>query len=450
MTRIAHVDRPTGARAVLYPTISDLKPILCFETSHDLLVAWGDCVMTMHVKETIVKGTPETGGGALPGLVASGGPSADFTQSVVKRRQVECSMAWELDCIACGVVPMDEDRLVVMGLVPTLEEETERDEGTMGPNDVEMQIISRKEGTVVYADVIPVITLPSQYKTSNDGTMQESASAYSLLSTFALPRMDNAIEAEEQGAAAAVEQDFEFNLFSSGSKLKFEDAHVKWNLNSVVFDVVNEPTDEAGEGEDKEEEEEHGEEEKKEDKEEQQAVDKEDDVGSVDSDDYGFILRPAPKSEEKVDLGAIPPVMAVIAPADMVSVRTSDADDAVEHALTLKKLALALERGLRHKRKLRNHDLDNLVDLFLKAVLRIDTTENAVVDGAQRSLSIRRLKLGAAATPRLLGGNTRLWKRWLREFTKVPGALFIISECLPVRGTFPGLVLFARLFFSLM
>ena len=39
LIRIAHIDRPTGARPSLYPTVRDLQPTLFFETSKHLLVA---------------------------------------------------------------------------------------------------------------------------------------------------------------------------------------------------------------------------------------------------------------------------------------------------------------------------------------------------------------------------------------------------------------------------
>lgn len=402
--------------------------------------------------------TPDAGAG----LTA---PSGDFsTSSVMKRRQVECSMAWELDCIACGVTPLDKDRIVVMGLVPNEYDNDEnsqngenQDEAKDGENqdlnDVEVQVISRAEGAVVYADVIPVLK-QSGYKPSDP----EAASAYSLLSTFALPRMEDMIEAEEEGSIV-VEQDFDFSLFGSATKHTFEDSHAKWNLNSVIYDVstassdlrkdqVNDDNDnnngkDNNDGDDddnsnkaqnNDDNDDHGED--------------DDDQHSVDSDDYGCILRPSDRFEDTINLNSIPPILGVVAPADVIGVRTSDADDAIEHALSLNKVALALERGLRHKRKLRSQHIDDLVDHYLKAVLRIDEQHQQQTDrddmandngAAKRSLSIRRLKLGAAATPKLLGGNTRLWKRWLREFTKIPGALFIISEQLPVRGTYVGM-----------
>lgn len=43
------------------------------------------------------------------------------------------------------------------------------------------------------------------------------------------------------------------------------------------------------------------------------------------------------------------------------------------------------------------------------------------------------MKLAAKATPILLGGNIRLWDRWIQEFAKIPGGLFVLSHHLPVR-----------------
>jgi vacuolar protein sorting-associated protein 41 len=426
MTRIAHVDRPTGARPALYPTISSLKPIMCFETSDNLLVAWGDCVMTMKIKETIsgkpMLDNPTVG---MTGLPADAPTPTDAVATVVKRRTVECSMAWELDCIACGVVPLDADNLVILGLVPNMDEggNAPREAG-VGGNDLEVQVISRAEGAIVYADALPVIRLPSHFYAAANGVMQESGGAYRLLSSFAIPRMDDTVEAEEEGILAA-DQDFDFNIFAAAAQTVFEDSHFKWNIKSVAFekDDAAELTEENQENEPSEATEEikgtmtHAE---------------EDDAKSVDSDDYEFILRPTSSDRQPtaVETTSPPPFMVVVASADIIGVRIKDIDDAISHSLATQKIGLALLRGLRHKRQLRKHELNDLVDEYLRAVLRISRDDS---NGEQKPLSIRRLKLAVAATPTLLGGNVPMWERWIDEFRRIPGALFVLRDFIPVR-----------------
>ena len=424
MSRIAHVDRPSGARSALYPTISSLKPKLCFETSDNLLVAWGDCIMTMTIKETITGKPQDATLVETHGLTADAPNPTDTGASIVKRRTVECTMAWELDCIACGVAPFDADHLVILGLVPTMDgEEHIPTQANMEANDVEVQIISRAEGAVVYADILPIVRRPSQFIATSSGVMQESAGMYSLLSSFYIPRMDDAVESEEEGTLAA-EQDFEFNIFASATKSTFLDFHLKWNMQNVAFEKeetlelnvdekMNELSDEIGNIESS------------------QAADN-DDATSVDSDDYDFILRP-PKTDRAASTAetiSSSPFMLVGSSADIIAIRVKDIDDAISHSLATQKLGLALRRGLRHKRKLRKHHLNDLVDQYLRAVLRISHKNST---SERKALSIRRLKLAAAATPILLGGNVNLWERWVDEFRKIPGALFVLRDFIPVR-----------------
>ncbi len=72
-------------------------------------------------------------------------------------------MAWELDCVACDVVPLDANHVVVLGLVPVLqgdnEGESKSENGTSSSNknDVELQIVSRNDGTVRYCDALPLL-----------------------------------------------------------------------------------------------------------------------------------------------------------------------------------------------------------------------------------------------------------------------------------------------------
>lgn len=391
MTRIAHVDRPAGARASLYPTVRDLKPSLYFETSDNLIVAWGDCVMTMHIKETIVRQQAPS----PPDTVAATTAAAELA-TVVKRRQVECSMAWELDCVACGVAPLDKDHLIVLGLVPN--EDEDDDDGSGPSNDVEVQIISRASGTVTYADALPIMRFPSQFS-SQGGLLTESASAYRLLSVFSVPRMEDNVEADEEGTAA--EADFDFTLFSSNSnnKAPFVDSHLRWSLETLLFDGGD-----AHDGDDK---------------------------ADDDSDYYGFLIQESSEDgEDSTVLSGAAPVMVVQGPADLVTISTRDVDDAISHALSMSKVGLALHRALRHKRKVRKHDLNELIDSFLRTVLS--------------KLSLRRLELAARSTPVLLGGSTQRWEQWVREFARIPGALFVLCDHLPVRGTCFSLTVLPR------
>lgn len=401
MTRIAHIDRPAGARASLYPTISDLRPSLCFETSNTLLVAWGDCVMTMSIQETVVRqaASPDVSGSSI--MASGSSHAAEVATTIVKRRQVECTMAWQLDCVACGVAPLDKDHLVILGLIPNDDQECET---TDILNDLELQIISRSEGSVTYADALPVVKFPTQFTKTHGGRWQESASDYTILSSFAMPRLEDNMEAEEEGITP--DQDFDFTLFASNAnKASFIDSHLRWNLNSIEFDGKSNEDSKSTE-------------------------DKADD----DSDDYGFILRQTSSiPSDSVMRGSLAPLMVVATRADLVLIRTSDVDDAIAHALALHKVGLALQRALRHKRKVRRHDMNSLVDAFLRTVLCIGDEGN---NEQQQKLSIRRLELAAKSTPVLLGGSVQRWELWVNEFARIPGALFVLCDQLPVRGKF--------------
>lgn len=104
MSRIAQIDRPTGARSSLYPTISSLRPSLLFERSDSLLIGWGDCLMALLVRDVQSSKTSSK----------DGAPAKE-----VKRKSVTVTMAWELDCVACSVVPVDDKHVAVLGLAPS-------------------------------------------------------------------------------------------------------------------------------------------------------------------------------------------------------------------------------------------------------------------------------------------------------------------------------------------
>jgi hypothetical protein len=428
LTRIAHIDRPTGARPTLYPTISSLRPILRFETSSQLLVAWGDCLMSMSIRDSAVIPAMASDASASSNLSVDGGTSGQATASATtRRRTVECTMAWELDCVACGVVPLDEDHVVVLGLVPPLDEsesdedtdeEPQEDKVSRIPegNDLEVQILSRKNGMVVYCDSLPMLKSKEQ---PAPGNMAEPASSYCLLSSYALTKMEDTAEAEGGRSQSLVADDFDISgsLFSGleSGKRKFQDSHLYWNLKSIMFDDEELP----GGLVDQEEEKTEG----------------DADSQSVNSDDYGFVVRSLPDSELLLSSDAVPPVMVVTSGSDVVLARMADVDDAVAHALSRNRRGLALRRALRHKRELRRYELTDLVNNYLQAVLRLP--QRSLEDESPPTevmLSLRRMKLAVTAMPVLLGGNVGLWERWAREFEGVPGALFMLRDYLPVRG----------------
>jgi hypothetical protein len=128
--------------------------------------------------------------------------------------------------------------------------------------------------------------------------------------------------------------------------------------------------------------------------------------------------------------------MVIVSPSDAVLARAREVDDAVSHALSARKYGLALRRALTHKRQLREYDINHLIDEYLRAVLRMKEADDMGANkGSKRAdLSIRRVNLAAQAMPMLLGGNIRMWDRWVDEFSKIPGGLFILRWELPVRG----------------
>lgn len=394
LTKIAHVDRPTGARPTLYPNISSLQPTLLFETSHEVLVGWGDCLMGITVKESSVPG------------------------SDTKKRSVECSMAWELDCVACGVSPLDKDHVVVLGLVPFEDDDEDDGEDKDQQNDIELQILSRKDGAVLYSDLLPIEK--PELQSPIPGLMAESASAYKLLSSFALPRMTNAFELEELKIHnGGTEDDFDVQaLFGAAvgnnSNKDFCDLHLQWNVKSILFD---EETDyNAGD----------------------------EDESSVDSDDYGFIFRPAKDSDldgiAMNDIVSLPPSMVIVSPNDVVLAKTATIDDAITHALSKNQNALALNRGLRHRRQLRSYRVGDLTDHYLEALLKLHERQVPSDDSdlsepkAGRSLSLRRMHLAVKSMPYLLGHRVEAWTKWTKELETIPGSIFLLREYLPVRG----------------
>ena len=476
LTRIAHVDRPTGARPNLYPTIRDFTPQMVFETADKLLCAWGDCLLTLRVREAAVSvqhpSSSSSAGGTsnnaiveanateqesplqvstttsdeeqLSGseLVDSTTRSPSPTPATIarNRRIVECTMAWQLDCVAVGVVPMDANHVAVLGLAPPLDlllppddHQQQQQEGqgaNNNNNDAELQIISRMTGTVIYADVLPFskATGLSGDTIMADSVAAESARGYSLLSTFCFPRMDNTKEAKDELVRLGQEEDADMALFSSsGSRHQFWDPHLKWNLEQNLFGEY----DNNG---------------KDEEKNDNELYDANDDA-SVDSDDYGIILQPIPveRNYSTTREEFVPPQMIILAPSDVVLARISDIDDAIAHALLENKAGLALRRGLCHMRTLKRYDIRHLVNEYFRALLRLppyqpsekvnDSTDvlTQVEESQRRHLSLRRMQLAAEAMPILLGGDLDMWTKWIKEAEKIPGALFMTRKFVPVR-----------------
>ncbi|CAB9522683.1 associated protein 41 homolog [Seminavis robusta] len=430
LSRIAHIDRPSGARPSLYPTLASLRPSLCFETESYLLVAWGDCLMGLSITD---HNRPSEGQGTNQNDNPLMGLEMPQQQPSVRRRTVDCSMAWELDCVASGVVPLDSEHVLVLGVVPPADDEEEEE---MGANDVELQIIAKADGSIAFSNILPLLkdvsanqqSLSPNQIAANAAT--ESASDYNLLSTFALPRMDDVFEAAAQENPLDDDEYMPVGLFTQTSQTlrPFVDPHLKWSLKET-FDGVGE-------------------------REVVLSVDEnlggdihhlapgrrgDDETGSVDSDDYGFIFRPLPATTDEgtTEQGAsgTPPLVVITSTSDVVLARMRDVDDSISHALASGKRALALRRALCHRRRVRKTSLSDMVNEYFSSLLRIPTSESNDQDNKQptKALSIRRLKLAARAMPVLFGGEIQLWERWIKEVENIPGAMFILGDHLPVR-----------------
>jgi len=429
MNRIAHIDRPKGARVSLYPGISSLKPTLHFEQSDSLLIAWGDCLMNMTIQKEMSKTT---------------------TTMNTKTRTVKCKMAWELDCVACGVVPVDANHVAVLGLVhapqqqeygvesmnnmshnnmnivsTTAEDEkndglVESSETTATENIIELQIICRSNGTVIQSDVLPLVRCFKASGSESGKDVKDSTSGYMFSSTFAAPRMDDVYEAEEEDLMNEDAADFDIqnaimstmnsSLYENNEIKTFVDPHMKWSIESYIEKIVNASNEDDDDDND----------------------DSSLESGSSeDSDDYTFLFRKRKTFSSRAnDLMLQVPSMIITSPHDAVLVQVSDVDDCIEHARRAGHHGLALRRAFDHRQLIRRHKLNQLIDKFLTAVFSPSTKE---VDGRLSPLTVRRLKIACKATQTLLGGNVSLWARWSHEFSKIPGGLFLLRPYLPVR-----------------
>jgi len=456
LTRIAHINRPAGASPFLHSSLRDVSPSLVFETAQHLLVGWGDCLMQIYVEEH----DDDASSSALS-VAQSGGSGETESSSKEKKikRTAACSMAWELDCVACDVVPLDADHVVVLGLVSLADGEDGTENGdeniTWSPShDLEMQILSRKDGTISYSDSLPLI---EEKKVQVDPFSDPIKSLLSvrdfrLFSSFALPRMDEAKETKALRALKGANDmgfvgfdvSFDINqpLFAGTDSfakkgIEFRDPHLEWNIKSIMYN---------GNGDDEAE----------------IFGSSNDDDSSVDSDDYECILRPIetirPMPSKSTDAKAqsiLPPTMVVCTESEAILSLTSTVDDAVEYSLDNHKCALALSRGLRHKRQLRRHNLNDLINCYLEALLRIPrfTTEEGDANTAAistypelpSSLSLRRMQLAVKAMPVLLGDRTELWERWTKELEGIPGSLFLLRKYLPVRDPILPSTIYVRI-----
>ena len=410
MSRIAHIDRPTGARSSLYPTISSsLRPSIMFERSDSLLIGWGDCLMGMLIRDAH-RSTTATKDGA---------PTKD-----IKRKSVTVAWAWELDCVTCSVVPVDEKHVAVLGLVPSPSSLVDVDESEQytksnipgrdysvagGDNVLELQIINREDGKAVSVDKLPLLEGPDQHQVDQRITTA-NATAFCLLSSFACPRMDDVSEWEalDDAEKEAIGREMG-NTRSSTSGKKISDSHLRWKLGRDICSVGNEIQSEAANYDD-------------------QSVASN---CSVCSDNYVFVLSEPIGDilpDSVLPVRSSPPIMTAIYSYDSCLVQTRDVDDVISYTRSLGKPSLALKQALAHRRDVRRHGLDQLVDEYFVALLRMGSS------GKERPLSFSRLKIAAQSLPILLGGDSRMWQRWIFMFSKIPGGLFVIREKIPVRG----------------
>ena len=392
LNRVAHIDRPSGARASLYPHISDLRPKLLFERSDSLLICWGDCLMNMIIIH-----------------------SKDADINAAKRISVKCEMAWELDCVGCDVQSIDAEFVAVLGLTSkTVQNDTEDDEEQnktlMEQHFVELQIIKRSDGSLTASDVLPLAV--SDATTNAKPCTQD----FVLSSSFSASRMEDSIEAEgeemlvEEAADIDIQNIIMNTMVSSINeerpKKKFTDQHMRWSIESYrqsIIDKHNEEDDDTSTSS----------------------------VDSEDSDDYTFIFR----QEKNVSCSAKTltnvPIMVVRSRDDAVLTQIRDVDDSIEHAQINKNYGHALRHGLNHRQMLRKHSLAKLIDDYFTAVL--NPSDNIEDYECPRPLTIRRLEIAAKATPILFGGDLKLWEHWVYEFSCIPGGLLILRPYIPVR-----------------
>ena len=157
-------------------------------------------------------------------------------------------------------------------------------------------------------------------------------------------------------------------------------------------------------------------------------------MDSDDSDDYTFLFKPNNTNACPAQMLMNVPTMVIRTRDDAVLTEIQDIDDSIEFARSTMNHGLALRRGLNHRQMLRRHTINELIDEYLTAVL--NPSESLEGYESPRALSIRRLKIAAKATPILIGSNIKLWSRWVKEFSRIPGGLLLLRPYLPVRGEY--------------
>jgi hypothetical protein len=400
------------------------------------------------------------------------------------------------------VAPLDAEHVVVLGK-SVLEDDEDDDEGVDGDggikdkcNEMELQVVSRTTGHVLSADTLPLATArptsqehkgpKERQRVAGKSAAQKSprlqgGGVATLLSSFAVPRMDDATELQLQlqqqgedsswfdsggsgnllvaggvggggGSSGMDALQMTTSLFSSDStssqRRQFCDSHLKWDLQMVV-QMENKKETESGPNEGG------------------KRGGEEDDERSVDSDDYDLMHHPVLRDsddDEGITDGLLPPslpappVMVIASCHDAVLAQMRDIDDSISSYLADGKAALALKRGLSHLRQIRQYDIRDLVNEYFRALLKLPSYNESTEEkedeapprgdeddgkgsgsakaSRKRHLSLRRMKLAAEAMPVLLGGDIRMWNMWIGELEKIPGALFIARTVLPVRGEY--------------
>jgi hypothetical protein len=332
-------------------------------------------------------------------------------------------MAWALDgIVAADVVPLDERHVAVLGYV-LADDDNNDDDGTTNhprnipnPYEMELQIVDRTTGSILYSDLLQ-LERPNGSSSSTQSAISNFSHKCQLLSSFAIPRMDDVLELKEERGDYVIDMTY--------NSPQFVDSHLRWNLNMVSF-----PTSTSDEQNNKD-----------------HSKYDVDDNNSVDSDDYDFLINTTNnsniKSSESCTTSA--PIMLVISDVDVVLARVRDVDDAIHFALDHRRSALALFWALKYRtRQLRRYTMGELINQYLQSLLRITNVNTSANFGKQISkrssarntpkLSLRRMSLAAQSLPILLGGNVNLWKTWIITLEKIPGALFVVRKYIPVRG----------------
>lgn len=394
MTRLAHIDRPTGARASLYyPSINAIKCNLCWESSSSILVGWGDCLMNLQIVDEVktttattaasVTDTPMVPTDSLP-VPPSTSLSTDLHTSMInaptqqqqqlRKRTVDCIMAWELDCIACGVAPIDIDHVAVLGLViPDIKDEDDNYDNNdrreqqasdvkcaFDPPTVELQIISRSKGTIESSDALPLLYPPDIVIGS------VSTSDFNFLSSYATPRRDD--RSELLDVSGQISPSYTSSPYSAQHSQEGRlEMYQKWSINHVLCksDAFHYP------------------------------------------DLNRFSIASNTTTYRRTGGIPHPPVMIVCSSFDVVVVNTRDVDDAISHARSQGNSRLALLRGWMNQPLMRKYSLNFLINEYLVSLLQQQTLSG--------------LQLAAKSCEILLRGDVTMWEHWIALLSKIPG-----------------------------